>query len=79
MAPVYVRPVADGTVVRPVYTTPEDIAARRLVDAIEAYGAALTDAKKSALQRAAMDAMRDRAAIRRCIDIILAEIGDGGA
>ena len=68
----------DGTVVRSVYDAAQGDA-RRLIGRIEAYGAALTDPKRqSALRRAAMEVGRDRAAIRRCIDIIMAAIGDAG-
>jgi hypothetical protein len=81
-----------GTVDTPVYFTPAESAttvvlrldgefadAQRLIIAIEAYGAsALSGSKKSALQKAATELGGDRAAIRRCIDIIMAAIGNDG-
>jgi hypothetical protein len=52
---------------------------QRLIVAIEAYGAsALSGSKESALQKAATGLGRVRTAIRRCIEIIMATIGDDG-
>jgi hypothetical protein len=78
-SPVYVRrePTA-ATVVRPkdIGFRIVDSDVQRLLDAIEDYGADLTDAKKSRLEKAVMEADRDRAAIRRCVNIIIAAIAE---